>query len=51
MIADGRHIAEHWRNYTDRGDNKYLEKNMTLSRFAYQNSNMECAVNALSPAY
>jgi hypothetical protein len=34
MMADERHIVEHWRNYTVGGDNKYLEKNMTHSRFA-----------------
>jgi len=49
-MADERYSLEHWRNYTDRGDSKYLEKNMAHSRFAYQKPNVECAVIALNPA-
>jgi hypothetical protein len=31
IIADGRYIVEHWRNYTDRGDTKYLEKTCPIA--------------------
>jgi hypothetical protein len=50
MMADERHSVEHWKNYTDRGDTKYLEINMPHSRFAYQKSIVECAVIAFNPA-
>jgi len=49
-MADERHILEHWRNYTDRGDIKHLEKDMPHSRFAYQKPNVECAVIVFNPA-
>lgn len=41
---------EYWRNFTDRGDIKQLEKNTPHSRFAYQKPNVKCAVIAFNHA-
>jgi len=37
MMADERHSVEHWKNYTDRGDTKYLEKSCPIAALHTRN--------------